>query len=87
MRKKLIEEVGTVQLPAVPTMTEGFIEVKDTPESESVWCLFLFCSVTDIRLAVTPEVSENTALSSQGQLCLTSGNVRALTQTRPVNQS
>lgn len=74
-------------------MIEGFIEVKDRQESEqfeplkTVACLFLFCFVTDIRLVVTLEVSENTALSSLGQLCLTSGNVRAVTQTRPVNQS
>lgn len=50
-------------------------------------CLFLFCIVRDIRLVVTREVNENTALSLLGQLCLTSENVRAVTQTRPVNQS
>lgn len=40
-----------------------------------------------IKLAATLEVNKNTALSSQGQLCLTSGNIRAVTQTRRINQS
>lgn len=74
-----------------PRWEKVFIEGHLTVSSSSHWGPWrvCFCSafMRHIRLVVTWGVRENMALSRLGQLCLTSGNVGAVTRTRPLNQS